>query len=65
MLQATFPFTPGQTLVKLSQKKDTEITWADSHNPFQDRVSAPVTAHICYGNDLGQLGVDLNAVIEC
>lgn len=42
----------------------TEITWADSENPFQDRVSAPVTAHICYANDLGQLGVDLNAVIE-
>lgn len=33
--------------------------------PFKDMLSAPVTVHICCANDLGQLCVDLNAVIEC
>lgn len=44
-------------------REGTKITGADSDNPFPDRLSAPVTPHICYGNGLGQLGVDLNAVI--
>lgn len=34
------------------------------YNPFEDKLSAPVTAHICYTDDVGQLRVDLNAVIE-
>lgn len=50
----------GQTV----SEKVPEITWNDGYNPFKDRLSDTVTVHICYANDLGQLGVDLNAVIE-